>query len=293
MAIDRIPGVGPQNTDIATAVAAAVPTIAAITSSITTNAASAGLTNASITSAGNAAGWGATGPTTTQIAAAVPTLAQITSAITTNAAPASVTMAAITSSIVSNAASAGVTNASIAATVAANAGSPYAGTFTAVYDNFVTGSAQVTISGLSGYKYLRVMVSFFNSSPPSIDNYRFYLNGDTGGNYNTQMVGFQNAGNGSTSNVRAWSNTGTSGAQFAGNIANVNNLAGTLEISNNLSSNNAKTFEYWGGGIVGNLTFSYNVQSKGWWKNTAVISSITLENGGSGPQMGIIVMGAN
>ena len=103
MAIDRIPGVGPQNTDIATAVAAAVPTaaaitstvqtyaasagvtLAAITSSITTNAASAGLTNASITAAGNAAGWGATGPTTTQIAAAVPTLAQINTSVATNA----------------------------------------------------------------------------------------------------------------------------------------------------------------------------------------------------------------
>lgn len=46
MAINSIPGVGPQNSDIATAVAA--PSIATITSAITTNAASAGVTLAAI-----------------------------------------------------------------------------------------------------------------------------------------------------------------------------------------------------------------------------------------------------
>lgn len=40
MAIDRIPGVGPQNSDIATAVAAAVPTTAGITSIVQANAGS-------------------------------------------------------------------------------------------------------------------------------------------------------------------------------------------------------------------------------------------------------------
>ncbi len=85
MAIEQIPGVGPQNTDIASAVV----------------------------TAGTSAGFAATGPTTTQIAAAVPTLAQITSAVTSNAASAGVTMAAITSSITANAASAGVTIAAI------------------------------------------------------------------------------------------------------------------------------------------------------------------------------------
>lgn len=86
MAINSVPGVGPQNSDIATAVAGAVPTsaniqsliqtyaasagvtMAAITSSITTNAASAGVTIAAITAAGNSAGWGTTGgPTWTLI----------------------------------------------------------------------------------------------------------------------------------------------------------------------------------------------------------------------------------
>ena len=80
MSVQRIPGVGPTNSDVATAVAAAVPnitqitsavtsnaasagvTMAAITSSIQTYAASAGLTAAAIVSAGNAAGWASAAP---------------------------------------------------------------------------------------------------------------------------------------------------------------------------------------------------------------------------------------
>jgi hypothetical protein len=171
MAIDRIPGVGPQNTDIATAVAAAVPTIAAITSSITTNAASAGLTNASITSAGNAAGWGATGPTTTQIAAAVPTLAQITTAITTNAA------------------SAGVTNASIASTVAANAGGQFSGTWTNLaFVNFgaTPSTAGLNVSGLTGYKYLRLITTAYAGVATT---WRLRFNGATTNYYGMSLRG--------------------------------------------------------------------------------------------------------
>lgn len=178
MAIDRIPGVGPQNTDIATAVAAAVPTIAAITSSITTNAASAGvtmaaitssittnaasagLTNASITSAGNAAGWGATGPTTTQIAAAVPTLAQITSAITTNAASAGVTVAAITSA--GNSAGWGTTGGE---------------TWTAISTVNTVGGVNYTytFSSLSGYKTYRLVFSGCGASGDQ--TFYFRING--------------------------------------------------------------------------------------------------------------------
>jgi len=149
MAIDRIPGVGPQNTDIATAVAAAVPTIAAITSSITTNAASAGLTNASITSAGNAAGWGATGPTTTQIAAAVPTLAQINTSVATNAP------------------------------------SPYSITWVNLALTTTNGVSGVTISSLSGYKYYRVLALCESMSGSNKLSMRF--NGDTGANYGFAM----------------------------------------------------------------------------------------------------------
>jgi hypothetical protein len=149
MAIDRIPGVGPQNTDIATAVAAAVPTIAAITSSITANAASAGVTIAAITSAGNSAGWGATGPTTTQIAAAVPTLAQINTSVATNAP------------------------------------SPYGVTWVNLALTTTNGVSGVTISSLSGYKYYRVLVLCESMSGSNKLSMRF--NGDTGANYGFAM----------------------------------------------------------------------------------------------------------
>lgn len=71
MAIDRIPGVGPTNADIATAVAA--PSLAQITTAITTNAAPASVT-----------------------------MAAITSSITTNAASAGVTLAAIGTQVANN-----------------------------------------------------------------------------------------------------------------------------------------------------------------------------------------------
>jgi hypothetical protein len=147
MAIDRIPGVGPQNSDIATATAAAVPTIGAITTAITSNAASSGVT-----------------------------MAAITSAITTNAASSGVTMAAITSAITTNAASSGVTLAAIGTQVANNA-SPYGGTWAdlGTYTGN-SGAATVTFSSLSGYKYLRLycMYGFGSSTLASI---RF--NGDS------------------------------------------------------------------------------------------------------------------
>jgi hypothetical protein len=68
MAIEQIPGVGPQNSDIATAVAAAVPTAAAITSTVQTYAASAGVTNTNIANS---------------VAAAVPSAANIQNIVTT------------------------------------------------------------------------------------------------------------------------------------------------------------------------------------------------------------------
>ena len=158
MAIDRIPGVGPQNTDIATAVAAAVPTISAITSSITTNAASAGLTNASITSAGNAAGWGATGPTTTQIAAAVPTLAQINTSVANNA-PSPNNWTVITSTNTNNTAN------------------------------------TYTFSSLSGYRSYKIIYSGNHQTSASQLCLRF--NGDTSAIYNTGYFGYIGGATGS------------------------------------------------------------------------------------------------
>jgi hypothetical protein len=80
MAIDRIPGVGPQNSDIA----ATIATTPAVSAQITANV-----------------------PTASAIATAVaaPSIGQITTAITTNAASAGVTMAAITSTVQANAGS--------------------------------------------------------------------------------------------------------------------------------------------------------------------------------------------
>lgn len=152
MAISQFPGVGPTNTDVASAVV----------------------------TAGTAAGFAATGPTTTQIAAAVPTLAQITTAITSNAASAGVTMAAITSSITANAASAGVTLAAIGSQVSANA-SPYGGTWTNL-GTYSSGGASATFSNLGGYKYLKFfcMVQGFSST----DTLGIRFNGEnTGSNY--------------------------------------------------------------------------------------------------------------
>ena len=75
MAIDRIPGVGPQNTDIATAVAAAVPTNSSIAAAVPTNS-----------SIANA------------VAAAVPTNASITNIVQTYAAAKATFMAEYNSS---------------------------------------------------------------------------------------------------------------------------------------------------------------------------------------------------
>jgi hypothetical protein len=74
MAIDRIPGVGPQNSDIAAAVAA--PSAATIAAAV---AAPSAATIAAAVAAPSAA------TIATQVAASVPTLAQITSTVQANA----------------------------------------------------------------------------------------------------------------------------------------------------------------------------------------------------------------
>jgi len=164
MAIDRIPGVGPANSDIA----ATIATTPAVSAQITANVPSA----ASIASA-----------------VAAPSSATIQSLIQTYAAPASVTMAAITSSIQTNAASAGVTNASIAATVAANAGSQFSGTWTNL--GFITfgstpGTAGINVSGLTGYKYLRLMSTAYCGADTT---WRLRFNGATSNYYGSSIRG--------------------------------------------------------------------------------------------------------
>lgn len=192
MAISQYPGVGPTNTDVASAVV----------------------------TAGTAAGFAATGPTTTQIAAAVPTLAQITTAITSNAASAGVTMAAITSSITANAASAGVTLAAIGTQVANNSSSPLNWTLLA------TGSLQnvnaATVS-FSSYRALRIIVRCqVGSGSTQVPAMR--LNGDTSGAYS--------AGRGALNGSNTNSQTGNPQIQLSGTGNNSSPINAIIEISN-------------------------------------------------------------
>ena len=155
MAIDRIPGVGPQNSDIA----ATIATTPAVSAQITANV-----------------------PTASAIATAVaaPSLASITTAITNNAAPASVTMAAITSSITTNAASAGVTLAAIGTQVANNSPSP--NNWTLVGSIALSGITQ-TFSSLSGYRMYRLILNRVSTNNGGI-GIGLRLNSDsTVGNY--------------------------------------------------------------------------------------------------------------
>jgi hypothetical protein len=111
MAIDRIPGVGPQNSDIAAAVAA--PSAATIA---------------------------------TQVAASVPTLSQINTSVSNNA-------------------------------------SPYGGTWATLVDTSFTAQSSVTISGLTGYKYLFNYLKI-TTVPSSSEQIFMRINGDSGSNYN-------------------------------------------------------------------------------------------------------------
>jgi hypothetical protein len=173
MAIDRIPGVGPQNSDIATAVAA--PSAATIASTIATTPAVSAQITANV-------------PTAAAIASAVaaPSSATIQNLIQTYAAPASVTMAAITSSITTNAASAGVTNASIATQVANNA--PSANAWTLI-GSTTWSSGAVTFSSLSGYKSYRMIVPYsFVATGQGGAQTGIRINGDSTSSYMVQAV---------------------------------------------------------------------------------------------------------
>lgn len=142
------------------------PSLAEITSAITSNAAPSTVTMPAITSsiATNAASSGVT-------------MAAINSAITTNAAPASVTMAAVTSSITTNAASSGVTLAAIGTQVANNA-SPFGGTWALISETAFNNAQNITVSGLSAYKYLHFTLHCFNTQTNDI-NVRFNGNSNS------------------------------------------------------------------------------------------------------------------
>jgi hypothetical protein len=168
MPIDRIPGVGPTNADIATAVAA--PSAATIAATV---AAPSAATIA------------------TAVAAAVPTLAQINTSVTNNGnaynGPSAATIASTTAASVP-------TLAQINTSVATNAPSPNA--WTLITSTAATGLA-VTFSGLSGYKTYKVV--FHHNSTSGTSNINF--NGDYTNIYSYGFRYFSGASAGGVSDV--------------------------------------------------------------------------------------------
>jgi hypothetical protein len=254
MAIDRIPGVGPQNSDIATTIAVTP----AVSAQITANVPSA----ASIASA-----------------VAAPSSATIQNLIQTYAAPASVTMAAITSSIVTNAASAGVTNASIAAAVAANASSQWSGTWTQLaYNNFGSASTTaVNVSSLTGYKSIRIITTAYCGSNFSL-GLRF--NGDTGNNYtNISSMGLRSGTSPYEGSPQWYTTPFINPAQAEAQLAN-NPGFFDLEIINS----NSSTYKY----VINHGSIWTNTGSVpkssfgggGIWLSTSQISSLAFIGNG-------------
>jgi len=185
-----------------------------------------------------------------------PSLAEITSAITSNAAPATVTMPAITSSITTNAASSGVTLAAIGTQVANNA-SPYGGTWANVATTSATAVSTITVSGLTGYKFLKIFCVVENVSAAYM---RYRLNGDTGSNYNywthTSGAGTDIGRTADTSIIVRRDDTGGGGFIFDIPLAN--------------STGHNKYIEEIGGRSGSLMT------GRGVWNSTAAISSFTL-----------------
>lgn len=219
MAIDRIPGVGPQNSDIATAVAAAVPTAAAITSTVQTYAASAGVT-----------------------------MAAITSTVQTYAASAGVTMAAITSAITTNAASAGVTLAAIGTQVANNAPSPNAWTvISTISPNNTVGSYSFT--GLSGYKTYKLLVT--TQAIGAVVPFNAQINSDTNTNYAYGLVYSQSSltGESNPNTNRIFLGNGPNGGWFNAEltIRNANIAAYKSAEYFSISTPNVATYIYGNG----------------------------------------------
>jgi hypothetical protein len=244
MAINITPGVGPQNTDIATAVAAAVPTNASITSAITTNAASAGVTLAAIG---------------TQVVNNAPTAAAIATAV---AAP---SISSITSAITTNAASAGVTNASIATQVANN--SPSANNWTLLASS-TGGSPTLTFSSLSGYKTYKLVIGQIGISNNAAMYFR--VNGDTGNNY---AWGFSLLSSYQQTNASVQA-AYTSYHKFADTFQSGNSGSGFVQIENaNTTGGKLITNQ---GGYINSAGSVYWQVGNGIWNNSATVSSISF-----------------
>ena len=270
MAINITPGVGPQNSDIAAAVAA--PSISSITSAITTNAASAGVTLAAIgTQVVNNA------PTASAIATAV----AAPSAATIAAAVAAPSISSITSAITTNAASAGVTNASIATQVANNAPSPNAWTYLGA-TNFAANSS-VTISGLASYRTYKILMPVNTGFTSATVGMR--INGDSGTTYN--WWGFLIQGGASSPTTYNSSVNNTYFPAYSPGTGNNCSFETTIEFSALAA---AKLFTH-----THSDTNLYYYSHKGAWANTGTISSFNFfTTGGQNISSGsIYVYGAN
>lgn len=250
MAIDRIPGVGPANSDIAATIATTPAVSAQITASV---------------------------PTAAQIATAVaaPSLAQITTAITTNAAPASVTMAAITSSITTNAASAGVTLAAIGTQVANNA-SPFGGSWTYLGGSNPTGTNVATISGFSGYKRYRLYATFYATGA----DYNLYLriNGNSTGIYQHQSIHWRNNSSNALLCTNAMNDNQISLAGVSGVGVYNGFMYGAVFDFEQSNSSQWKTVSWTGGYYLATYSVNASTQGTGFIRDTAQITSISITN---------------
>jgi hypothetical protein len=236
MAIDRIPGVGPQNTDIATAVAAAVPNSAAITAAV---------------------------PTAAQIATAVAAPSAATIAATV-AAP---SIATITSAITTNAASAGVTMAAITSTVQANAGSPFGGTWTFLSSQNPAASS-ISFTGLSGYKKYRLYIITYKSGTSYSLNCT--INGLSGYGYSTSALRSSN-----TSPLISQEATGSNFQLTPTSITDGFTCHGYLDFDQ-ASSGQYKTIDWIGGHLSAGTNQATYVVGHAWVKETAAINRIDL-----------------
>lgn len=244
MPINNLPGVGPTNADIATAVAA--PSAATIASTV---------------------------------AGSVPTLAQINTAVNTQTN---------NSAIATAVAGAVPTLAQITSTVQANAGSPFGGTYTNLGTTALPqNSTSYTLSGLSGYKYLRIACSFFldGTYTPLI---RF--NSDSGNNYLNTALTFVNN---STTPTRVMGQIQTAfRPTYAGNFALSANvrLTGHITISN-AASGAYKQVEI----LVADSSGTNRYELSGTYISTSAITSMTITSSELVGNVGgsLYVIGAN
>lgn len=145
MAIDRIPGVGPTNADIATAVAA--PSAATIATQVAASVPTRAQIQTDITNLGNTYNGPSAATIASTVASSVPTLAQITSAGNT-----------------------------------AGWGSTGGETWTVISTPTIANSGTTTFSGLSGYKYYKIE---FDVTLNGSSQIQVRINGNSTGNYDS------------------------------------------------------------------------------------------------------------